>query len=660
MAALATTSLLQAAGVTAADSTPPTISILMALHGRGDLAVAALRSLEATTSIPNEIIVVDNASPDGSADRLESATPRAKVIRSALNLGFGAAIDLAALHARGSLLLVLNSDVSFEPGWLEPLLAALERLPSVAAVSPALLNADGTAVEEMGSALHGDGSTSVIADDSGWEAHRPRSVPYASAACLLIRRRDFDLVGGFDAAYPRGYYEDVELALALRHRGLSVYCEPRSRVRHLRGGSTSPARATELMVFNRQIFLRRNAEAVASRPRWGHRSRFRSRDSAAIDRLLVIDDRVPNVDRGSGDPRMSLLLGRIATRFPEAAITLLPTQPIETGRYAPALAGAGVEVADLAETTPAEWLAARIGHYSAVMISRHGNLARLRSSLEATQPQALRVVDVEAVASLREFRRARVLEETDDVRSQEVLNSARRIADAEVEEWLWAEVLMCVTPEEAAIVSRSAPAREVVVTASAVSPIEVLVPRSSRGHLAFMGGFMSGEDAPNADGLRHLVDEVMPAVWIQLPEVHLDVIGADPTPSVLARAGDRVHVMGAVDDPIAAISRHLVLLAPQRFGSGIKLKFLDAMAAGTPFVTTPFGAEGLHLGDLSEVLVGRSPVHLAELAARLVRDADLWTSVQSELLSIAREHFSTERFDRSVDQLMAHLGAIAA
>jgi len=635
----------------------PLVSVLMPVYGHADLALDALASLVANTPPCYEVIIVDNASPDGAGDIIDAEVRGARLIRNRLNVGFGAAVNLAGLHARGKFLLMLNSDVVVQPGWLPPLLEVLERHESVAAVSPALLDADGT-VAEVGSVLLSNGATIQIVEDAEWDLVRPRAVPYASAACLLIRRSAFSSIGGFDAVYGRGYYEDVELALDLRARGLLVACDPRSLVRHARNGSSSLERAMALNLFNREIFRERWAPTLAALPHTVHPNPLRGRDSAMVDRVLVVDDRISQSDRGSGDPRMASLLTSVTTRYPAAAITLLAADMANADRYAPPLAATGLEIADWSASSPQQWLEARRGHFSAVVVSRVQNVDRFGAMILATQPQAIRVVDVEAVVAVRLARHAQLLDTLGDPGARSVELEARHWMEVEVAAWRWADVITCVSEEEAALVRRAAPGREIVVVSWGVALSDRPVAHASRRDAVFLGGFMSGEDSPNADGVRHLVDDLMPQLWNVCADLRLTIAGSDPTPSVLARASDRVSVIGRVAHPVETLERHLVQLAPLRFGSGIKLKLVESITSGTPFVTTSIGAEGLHLGALAGALVGDTPTQWSGMAVRMLTDPAAWQEVHEELLTIGREHFSLASFDRAVDGLMLRLGAV--
>ena len=259
----------------------PRVSVVVVLYGRADLGLQAVAALIDNTPPCWELIIVDNASPDGAIEVLGAQVSGATVIRNGLNVGFSAAVSVGALHARGEFVLILNSDVFVEPGWLPPLIAALDADNTLAGVSPTLFNLDGT-VQEAGSVLYASAETRAVMDDDRWALEFTRAVPYVSAACLLMRRLVYTQLGGMDTVYGRGYFEDVDLALELEALGLSLAHVPGSSARHVRGGSSTPESATSQMVLNRTVFVDRWSQRLSLLPHFGTDSvgaRRRGRDA---------------------------------------------------------------------------------------------------------------------------------------------------------------------------------------------------------------------------------------------------------------------------------------------------------------------------------------------------------------------------------------------
>ncbi|MFB9906528.1 glycosyltransferase [Allokutzneria oryzae] len=136
----------------------------------------------------------------------------------------------------------------------------------------------------------------------------------------------------------------------------------------------------------------------------------------------------------------------------------------------------------------------------------------------------------------------------------------------------------------------------------------------------------------------------------------LRAVGADPSPDVLALHGGLNEVVGRVPDARPWLSVTRLHVVPMRFGARVKSKSVDSMSADPPFVTTPVGAEGLHLGTIARFLVGESPAEMVSLCDRLLRDDALWVDVQQEMLRICREHFSAEGFRRSMEKVLVDCG----
>ena len=224
---------------------PPTVSIVIPVYGKLDLTRQCLEAIDATCAgVPHEVIVVDNASPDGTAAFLRAAEAegRLRAICNEQNLGFGKACNAGAAIARGEHVLLLNNDTIPHPGWLEALLAGLDD-PTVGLVGARLLYADGT-IQHAGvnftpSLLTEHVHRGAAADDPA--VLEARDYPAVTGACILLSKRLWDEIGGLDEGYQH-YVEDIDLCMHVWERGLRVRYIPESVVTHLEQQS-APNRA---------------------------------------------------------------------------------------------------------------------------------------------------------------------------------------------------------------------------------------------------------------------------------------------------------------------------------------------------------------------------------------------------------------------------------
>lgn len=306
-------------------SEAPDVSVVIVAHGRPELLVRTIASLTVTVAASDiELIVVDNPTADGPT-ALTGLPDGTTVIRNERNVGFGAAVNQAALLAAGRVLVLLNPDVELTVGWLEPLLAHLDADPGVVAVSPQLVEPDGT-TQELGSVVGPAGETLALGRGPAAElAHDrvTRPVDYVSAACLLVSIEAFLAEGGFDATFGAGYFEDVDLLFRFARRGWRTEVVPSVPVVHHRHGTSSEAAAGQMMDARRQGFVNRwrpeldgrpSLTDVVSRP---HRLRS-AREVRRPDRLLVLAQALP----------VLAAVGRgLAEHRPELAVTIVSEAP---------------------------------------------------------------------------------------------------------------------------------------------------------------------------------------------------------------------------------------------------------------------------------------------------------------------------------------------
>ena len=217
-----------------------------------------------------ELIVVDNASSDGSPDLVHERFPQVRLIQNQTNVGFARANNQGILQSLGRYILLLNSDTLVRPGALQCLLEFMDNNYEAGAASARLLNADGslqyscspapTLTSEFLRMFHlpgirPDGYYSM----DQWNLYQPRSVDILLGACMLIRREALDQVGLLDEQYFM-YSEEVDLCSRLQSAGWKLYWIPTAEVVHFGGQSTRQVSADMFMrLYESKVrYIRKN------------------------------------------------------------------------------------------------------------------------------------------------------------------------------------------------------------------------------------------------------------------------------------------------------------------------------------------------------------------------------------------------------------------
>ena len=219
--------------------------VIVSFNARADLE-RCLESLhDARPAAAHEILVVDNGSTDGSAEAARR-WPGVTVVETGANLGFARANNVGIRAGGGANILLLNSDTIVPAGAIDRLLAELDRHEDVAVVGPRLVDAGGRAELSFGrmiGPLNELRQQWLVRSGAVEDLARRRQYPdWVSGACLLVRRRDAEAVGGLDERFFM-YTEDVDFCAAIRARGRRILFAPVVEVVHLRGRSAAGAPA---------------------------------------------------------------------------------------------------------------------------------------------------------------------------------------------------------------------------------------------------------------------------------------------------------------------------------------------------------------------------------------------------------------------------------
>lgn len=193
----------------------------------------------------SEVIVVDNASNDGSLEAVRNQYPSVRLIALPENIGFARANNRAAEEASGRFFLFLNSDTRVPEGTAETLIALQQAHSEYGIVAPTIVFPDGSLQVSWGKDLNLLSELFMKGWAPRWHRWRSRrqtpgsrDVDWVSGACFLIRRRVFEELGGFDERFFL-YVEDADLGRRVRGLGYRVHVTSRAKVVHHRGQSVS-------------------------------------------------------------------------------------------------------------------------------------------------------------------------------------------------------------------------------------------------------------------------------------------------------------------------------------------------------------------------------------------------------------------------------------
>lgn len=248
---------------------PPLSVSIVSYNTRAHLD-ACLRELQDTVRTRYEVVVVDNASHDGSVEMLRQSWPTVRVFEMGWNAGFARAMNRALAEATGDYLLLLNPDTRVLPDAVDKLVTFLAGHPQAGAAAPRLLNGD---LSDQGTArafptpwasVFGRKSFLTRAfPNNPWSRRYlvgqnpvgtdPFAIDWVSGACLMTRHEVLDAVGALDEAFWM-YWEDADWCRRIGDAGYAIYCLPDARVVHYEGQSSTGHSPRLVWTFHRSVY----------------------------------------------------------------------------------------------------------------------------------------------------------------------------------------------------------------------------------------------------------------------------------------------------------------------------------------------------------------------------------------------------------------------
>ena len=627
----------------------PHVSIVIPVYNKFEYTEACLRSIAARAGTTTfEVIVVDDGSSDATAERL-ALIGGIRALRNERNLGFIGSCNAGAKIANGEFLLFLNNDTVVTAGWLDALLRCFAEEPDAGLVGAKLVYPDGRLQEAGGI---------VFRDGSGWNYGRfddpadpryefRREADYCSGAAIILRRALFEQIGGFDPRYAPAYYEDTDLAFAVRAADRKVIYEPRSVVIHFEGitsGTNVGSGIKKYQVVNREKFIHKWKSELALQPAPIHEAKFASAAAnyRAHRRALIVDSYTPTPDQDSGSLRMVNLMRLLRQRG--YAVSFLPDNRAHTGRYTEALQALGVQalyhpfVSD-----PAAWLRRNGAALDVVVLSRHYVAINYVGLVRLYAPQARLIFDTVDLHYLREERSAALENKADLARH------AASTKEQELKLMRECDITLVVSVVEKQLLAREVPRARIEVVSNVHEIHGCRRGYAERRDLVFIGGF---QHPPNIDAVVWFARQVFPLLRTEMPQLRVHIIGSKVPAAVLELADENIVVHGYVEDIAPYMEGCRISIAPLRVGAGVKGKINMAMSYGLPVVATSTAVEGMHVRAGEDVLVADTPQDFAAEILRAYNDEDLWKQLSANGLDNVRAHFSFDAARKALETIL--------
>ncbi len=293
----------------------PLVSIVIPVFNNLEYTKKCLTAIETNTTYPNyEIIIIDNASSDGTTEFLKNQMNSGiRAVFNTANKGFVDACNQGADISRGVYILLLNNDTEVQPGWLCTLVQFAEENEDCGAIGSKLVYPDKT-LQEAGGIIFSDGN--------GWNfgrGHKPddlrfsfvREVDYCSGAALMVKNELWKKAGGLDSQYAPAYYEDTDMCFTVRKLGYKVYYHPHSVVIHYEGKTAGTDLTTGFKKYqkiNRSKFIKKWKNELKLQQCNNPINLVNASNRQATKNIIVFDPFLPMFDKASGSLRLFHIL----------------------------------------------------------------------------------------------------------------------------------------------------------------------------------------------------------------------------------------------------------------------------------------------------------------------------------------------------------------
>ncbi|MDO5564626.1 MAG: glycosyltransferase [Eubacteriales bacterium] len=626
-------------------SDKPLVSIIIPCYNQIQYTYKCLISILETVDFqktPYEIIIADDVSEDATKE-LNKYSENIIISRNETNQGFLKNCNNAAKKARGEYIVFLNNDTEVKTNWLSSLVDLIKRDPFYGIVGSKLIFPDGT-LQEAGGIIWADGSAWNYGrgkDPKSPEYNYVREVDYISGASIMIKKDLWIEIGGFDERYAPAYCEDSDLAFEVRQRGYKVMYQPASEIIHYEGISNgkeaNDGNIKKYQVINNEKLLDKwKVQLLQQYPIRINQSPFKARERGQNKKvILFIDHYIPTWDRDAGSKTTFQYMKMFIEKG--YSVKFLGDNFMNSEPYGSILQQLGVEIFYGASLEAEIW-------------SFLQNNAKYIDFVYLNRPHiATKYVDffkentnIKIIFYGHDLHFLREEREYELTKDESFLSESKYYKSLELS--VMYKTSMNYYPSSVEVkaiksIDDKIPVKAIrgyVYDKVSEDPINF----SEKRKLLFVGGFAH---PPNKDAMIWFKENILPRIKFSIPNIEVDIVGshAEDVVEVLHNVNG-INLLGYVSDEELNIlyDNAKMVIAPLRFGAGVKGKIIEAFAKGVPVITTECGAEGID-NARKIMAIGNNAGEFADKVVKLYNDNE-----KLSLMSINERKYINENYTK--------------
>jgi len=630
-------------------SNKPLVSIIIPIYGQIEFTIRCLKSI--SLNLPKcsfEIIVIDDDSQDNSLEILKFVKD-IKVFKNATNKGFIYSCNFGAKKAKGEYLYFLNNDTKVTLGWLDHLIQTFKDFPGTGLVGSKLVYPNGK-LQEAGGIIWKDGSAwnfGRYQDPKEPVFNYAREVDYCSGASIMIPKTIFDKVKGFDSYYSPAYCEDSDLALKVRNQDYRVIYQPLSTLVHFEGmtsGKDTSSGVKSYQVTNLQKQYKRWKHKLSKHQKNGENIDF-AINRRADKKVLVIDEITPEPDRDAG----SLMTFNIMLLLREMnfQVTFIANNLQFSKKYTPLLQRFGIEVIYSPYLNSIKSHLKEYGRrYNLIFLFRPGLTKEHLPDCRVYATRAKILFHTVDLHFLRILREAILLNDPDkkaEALKMKILElSLIKASDASI----------VVSKSEVSTLGREKINKNLHLLPLIKDSVHIDKKFNQRHGIVFVGGF---NHQPNVDAVKFFIHEIMPILTPQDKNIIFYIVGSNIPKEILALANSKIKIIGFIEKLDPFLNKMRIMVAPLRFGAGVKGKIVSAMSVGLPVVATPLAAEGMGLTHKKNILIAKTPDSFAEAILELYKNNKLWNVISKNSTNFVDQNWGSKSAYNNLSKIMSKL-----